>query len=279
MIVLVTGYTGQLGKDVVNELLNRGHGVIAPDRKTMDLSSEDSIKSYLEPIKFDAVIHCAAWTNVDGAEDNVEMVYNVNSKSTQTISNVCKTKNAKMIYISTDYVFNGTGNIPWKPDDEVEPINVYGGSKYSGECWVRLLEKHYIVRVSWLFGGKKNFVNTMLLLKDKNEINVVNDQVGLPTYTKDLSRLLVDMVETDKYGTYNVSNEGDYISWYDFTKEIYSQMDIKTKVNPVSSADYPTKAKRPLNSRFDRSKLTENGFKLLPDWKDALKRFLDDKRA
>lgn len=279
MNVLVTGGSGQLGKAVIEELNNRGHVVYAPDSETLDITNYLIVFDYIAKLKPDAIIHCAAYTQVDNAEVDQIKTFKINSSGTHNLVEACELiDEPKFLYVSSDYVFNGEGNIPWKPDDSTGPLCVYGQSKLDGEEFVKdTLQKYFIVRISWLFGDGKNFVNTMLSLKDKESINVVNDQIGRPTYTKDLSRLLVDMIETDKYGTYNVSNEGDYISWCDFTKEIFNQKDIKTKVNPVSSADYPTKAERPKNSRFDTSKLTLNGFKLLPEWKDALKRFLNDK--
>lgn len=274
MIVLVTGGSGQLGKAVVEELNNRNHTVLAPSSMELDIVDKNSVQKYFANNKFDAIIHCAAYTKVDDAEitENWVRVFDVNSVGTKNLAN---NTNAKFVYISTDYVFKGDGDKPWKPNDVTIPLNNYGRSKLGGEYSLENYPRKYIVRISWLFGDGKNFVNTMLSLKDKESINVVNDQIGRPTYTKDLSRLLVDMVESDKYGTYNVSNEGQYISWYDFAKEIFNQKSITTKVNPVSSSDYPTKAERPKNSRLDTSKLTENGFKLLPDWKDALGRYLN----
>lgn len=274
MIVLVTGGSGQLGKAVIEELNNRNHTVLAPSSTELDIVDKNSVQKYFANNKFDAIIHCAAYTKVDDAElaENYVRVFDVNGVGTK---NLVDNTNAKFVYISTDYVFKGDGDEPWKPNDITIPLNNYGRSKLSGEYSLENYPRKYIVRISWLFGDGKNFVNTMLSLKDKESINVVNDQIGRPTYTKDLSRLLVDMVESDKYGTYNVSNEGQYISWYDFAKEIFNQKRITTKVNPVSSSDYPTKAERPKNSRLDTSKLTENGFKLLPDWKDALGRYLN----
>lgn len=274
MIVLVTGGSCQLGKAVIEELNNRNHTVLAPSSTELDIVDKNSVQKYFANNKFDAIIHCAAYTKVDDAElaENYVRVFDVNGVGTK---NLVDNTNAKFVYISTDYVFKGNGDEPWKPNDVTIPLNNYGRSKLSGEYALENYPRKYIVRISWLFGDGKNFVNTMLSLKDKESINVVNDQIGRPTYTKDLSRLLVDMVESDKYGTYNVSNEGQYISWYDFAKEIFNQKRITTKVNPVSSSDYPTKAERPKNSRLDTSKLTENGFKLLPDWKDALGRYLN----
>ena len=257
MIVLVIGGSGQLGKAVIEELNNRNHTVLAPSSTELDIVDKNSVQKYFANNKFDAIIHCAAYTKVDDAElaENYVRVFDVNGVGTK---NLVDNTNAKFVYISTDYVFKGDGDEPWKPNDITIPLNNYGRSKLSGEYSLENYPRKYIVRISWLFGDGKNFVNTMLSLKDKESINVVNDQIGRPTYTKDLSRLLVDMVESDKYGTYNVSNEGQYISWYDFAKEIFNQKRITTKVNPVSSSDYPTKAERPKNSRLDTSKLTEN---------------------
>ncbi|MBO7599864.1 MAG: dTDP-4-dehydrorhamnose reductase, partial [Lachnospiraceae bacterium] len=224
----------------------------------------------------DAVIHCAAYTAVDAAEDNVEICRKVNRNGTQNIANVCKELDCKMIYISTDYVFDGQGTRPWEPDDKQTPLNVYGQTKYEGELAVsNTLDKYFIVRIAWVFGvNGKNFIKTMLnLSKTRTEVNVVNDQFGSPTYTYDLARLLVDMVLTDRYGFYHATNEG-IISWYEFAVAIFKAAGIDMKVNPVSSAEYPAKAKRPSNSRMSKEKLSENGFKRLPSWQDALERYI-----
>ena len=283
MRVLTTGVKGQLGFDVVNELNKRGHEAIGVDIDELDITKEQDVHKMLDEVKPEGVIHCAAWTAVDDAEDNRNKVMAVNAKGTEYIAKACKELDIPMIYISTDYVFNGEGATPWKPDDKREPLNVYGESKYRGELAVEeLLDKYYIVRIAWVFGQNgKNFVDTMLNLgKKHNELTVVDDQIGTPTYTYDLARLLVDMIETDKYGTYHVTNEGGFISWYDFTVEImkqagkYNEIYKKVKVLPVGSDSYPAKAKRPSNSRMDKSKLVENGFEPLPDWKDALGRYL-----
>ena len=283
MKIFVTGVKGQLGFDVVNELNKRGHEPIGVDIDELDITKERDVRTMLEVVKPDGVIHCAAWTAVDDAEDNREKVMVVNAKGTEHIAKGCKDLDIPMIYISTDYVFNGEGTTPWKPDDKREPLNVYGESKCQGELAVEeLLDKYYIVRIAWVFGQNgKNFVDTMLNLgKTQDKLTVVDDQIGTPTYTYDLARLLVDMVETDRYGTYHATNEGGYISWYDFTVEImkqasgYNETYKKVEVSPVGSDAYPAKAKRPSNSRMDKSKLVENGFKPLPDWKDALKRYL-----
>ncbi len=286
MKVLVTGVKGQLGFDVVNELNKRGHEPIGVDIDELDITKEKDVHTMLEVVRPDGVIHCAAWTAVDDAEDNREKVMAVNAKGTEYIAKACKDLDIPMIYISTDYVFNGQGSEPWKPEDKREPLNVYGESKYQGELAVEeLLDKYYIVRIAWVFGQNgKNFVDTMLNLgKTHSELTVVDDQVGTPTYTYDLARMLVDMIETNKYGTYHVTNEGGFISWYDFTVEIMKQASKiddaykNVKVLPVGSDAYPAKAKRPSNSRMDKSKLVENGFELLPNWKDALGKYIQIK--
>ncbi len=286
MKIFVTGVKGQLGFDVVNELNKRGHESIGVDIDELDVTKEKDVHTMLEVVKPDGVIHCAAWTAVDDAEDNREKVMAVNAKGTEYIAKACKDLDIPMIYISTDYVFNGQGIEPWNPDDKREPLNVYGESKYRGELAVEeLLDKYYIVRIAWVFGQNgKNFVDTMLNLgKTRDKLTVVDDQVGSPTYTYDLARLLVDMIETNKYGTYHVTNEGGFISWYDFAVEIMKQAskidDVykNVKVLPVGSDAYPAKAKRPSNSRMDKSKLVENGFEYLPDWKDALEHYLKRK--
>lgn len=285
MKVFVTGVKGQLGFDVVNELNKRGHEPIGVDIDELDITNEQDVSTMIDVVHPDGVIHCAAWTAVDDAEDNYDKVMEVNAKGTEYIAKACKEIDIPMIYISTDYVFNGEGTTPWKPDDKREPLNVYGESKYRGELAVEeLLDKYYIVRIAWVFGQNgHNFVDTMLNLgKTHDKLTVVNDQIGTPTYTYDLARLLVDMIETDKYGTYHTTNEGGYISWYDFTVEImkkaseYDETYKTVEVLPVGSAAYPAKAKRPSNSRMDKSKLVENGFKPLPDWKDALRRYLEN---
>ena len=285
MKVFVTGVKGQLGFDVVNELNKRGHEPIGVDIDELDITNEQDVSTMIDVVQPDGVIHCAAWTAVDDAEDNRDKVMEVNAKGTEYIAKACKELNIPMIYISTDYVFNGEGSDAWKPDNKREPLNVYGESKYRGELAVEeLLDKYYIVRIAWVFGQHgHNFVDTMLNLgKTNDKLTVVNDQIGTPTYTYDLARLLVDMIEADKYGTYHATNEGGYISWYDFTVEImkqageYDESYKNIEVSPVGSDAYPTKAKRPSNSRMDKSKLVENGFKPLPDWKDALRRYLLD---
>ena len=292
MKVFVTGVGGQLGYDVMKELEKRGHIAVGSDVQEssaffknyikLDFTDKNTVFSVLEQIKPDAVIHCGAWTAVDDAEDeqNREKVKKINETGTENIAQACKKIDCKMVYISTDYVFDGQGDKPWQPDcKDYSPLNVYGQTKLDGEKAVtRNLDKYFIVRIAWVFGQNgKNFIKTMLNLADKGykELNVVNDQIGTPTYTYDLSRLLVDMVETEKYGYYHATNEGGYISWADFAEEIFSQAGKNVKVNRVTTQQYGlSKAKRPFNSRLDKSKLVENGFKPLPDWKDALKRFL-----
>lgn len=283
MKVLVTGVKGQLGYDVVNELTKRGHTAIGVDIDEMDITDKHSVQIVIEKTKPDAVIHCAAWTAVDLAEDEdkIAMVRAVNTDGTRNIAEICKKLNCKMMYISTDYVFNGQGTEPWEPDcKDYEPLNVYGQTKLGGELAVaNLLEKYFIVRIAWVFGvNGNNFIKTMLNVGKKyDELTVVNDQIGTPTYTYDLARLLVDMIETKKYGYYHATNEGGYISWYDFACEIFKQAGYNTKVKPVTTEEYGlSKAKRPFNSRLDKSKLIENGFKPLPTWQDALSRYLKE---
>ncbi len=299
MKVFVTGVAGQLGHDVMNELAARGlEGVgtdLAPSYSGIDdgsavtgmpyvslnITDEDAVDRVISEVKPDVIIHCAAWTAVDAAEDeeNRPKVMAINVDGTRNIARAARKADAKMVYISTDYVFDGQGTEPWKPDcRDYAPLNVYGKSKLGGELAVsETLEKYFIVRIAWVFGlNGKNFIRTMLNVgKTHPEVRVVNDQIGTPTYTLDLARLLVDMIETEKYGYYHATNEGGYISWYDFTKEIYRQAGMNTKVTPVTTAEYGlSKAARPFNSRLDKSKLAENGFRPLPDWKDALHRFL-----
>ena len=288
MKALVTGVKGQLGHDVMNELAKRGYEGVGVDVEEMDITDAAAVDSVIREAKVDSVVHCAAWTAVDAAEDNEEMCRKVNAEGTENIAKVCKALDIPMIYISTDYVFEGEGTRPWEPDDKVtQPLNIYGQTKYEGEQAVeRLLDKYYIVRIAWVFGvNGKNFIKTMLNLGETHDtLTVVDDQVGTPTYTYDLARLLVDMIETEKYGYYHATNEGGYISWYDFTKEIFRQAIeqghteyAKVEVKPVTTAEYgASKAKRPFNSRLDKSKLVENGFKPLPTWQDALGRYLKE---
>lgn len=276
MKVLVTGVRGQLGYDVVNELKKRNHEAVGVDINEMDITDSDSVERVITKEKPDAVIHCAAYTAVDAAEENKELCMRVNAEGTENIAKACKKIDAKMIYISTDYVFDGEGERPWEPEDERAPLNVYGLSKYEGELAVeKYLEKYFIVRIAWVFGvNGNNFIKTMLKLgKTKDEISVVNDQIGSPTYTYDLARLLVDMAESNKYGKYHATNEG-LCTWYEFACEIFKQANIEVKVKPVTSDMFPSKAKRPHNSRMEKIKLDENGFTRLPDWKDALSRYL-----
>lgn len=299
MKFFVTGVNGQLGHDVMNELLKRGHSgtgsdlapvysgiddgtaVTAAPYVSLDITDKDAVNRVLTEIRPDAVVHCAAWTAVDAAEDNEALVRRVNADGTRYIAEACKAIDSKMLYLSTDYVFDGEGTTPWDPDCKTyKPLNVYGQTKLEGELAVSsVLDKYFIVRIAWVFGlNGKNFIKTMINVgKTHSEVRVVSDQVGTPTYTYDLSRLLVDMCESDKYGYYHATNEGGYISWYDFCVEIYRQYGLDTKVIPVTTAEYGlSKAKRPFNSRLDKSKLPLNGFTPLPDWKDALKRYLSE---
>lgn len=301
MKVLVTGVAGQLGHDVMNELHKRGYeGVgsdIAPkysgaddgtavtkmDYVQMDITNSEEVTETIKKVNPDVVVHCAAWTAVDLAEEkeNKEKVMAINVGGTENIARVCKELDCKMVYISTDYVFDGYGTRPWEEDcKDYAPLNVYGESKLMGEKVVSLnLEKYFIVRIAWVFGvNGNNFIKTMLNVGKKfDTLKVVNDQIGTPTYTYDLSRLLVDMIETDKYGYYHATNEGGYISWYDFACEIFKQAGYKTKVNPVTTEEYGvSKARRPFNSRLNKTKLVDNGFTPLPDWKDALNRYLKE---
>ena len=276
MNVLVTGVKGQLGHDVVNELEKRGHAAVGVDIQEMDITDSQAVRDVITRTAPDAVVHCAAYTAVDAAEDNVELCRRVNALGTENVAAVCRDLNCKLMYISTDYVFNGQGTRPWEPDDEREPLNVYGQTKYEGELAVETLEKYFIVRIAWVFGvNGKNFIKTMLNLgKTHDSLTVVNNQIGSPTYTYDLARLLVDMIETDKYGRYHATNQG-LCTWYEFACEIFRQAGLDVKVSPVTSDQYPAKAKRPMNSRMDKSKLTENGFQPLPTWQDALGRYLE----
>ena len=293
MKAFVTGVGGQLGFDVMNELKKRGYEAVGSDildgveqdieYKKLDITDSAAVAETISEVNPDVVIHCAAWTAVDAAEDeeNIPKVRAINVDGTQNIANVCKALDCKMIYISTDYVFNGQGTEPWQPDcKDYAPLNVYGQSKLDGELAVaNTLEKYFIVRIAWVFGvNGKNFIKTMLNVGKKYpEVRVVSDQIGTPTYTFDLARLLVDMAETDKYGYYHATNEGGYISWYDFTCEIFRQAGYDTKVTPVMTAEYGlSKAARPFNSRLDKSKLVENGFEPLPTWQDALARYIKE---
>ena len=301
MNVFVTGVGGQLGHDVMNELAKRGYAGVGSDIASeysgvqdrtavcsmpyvaMDITDKAQVEKVITEANPDVVIHCAAWTAVDLAEDEDKksLVRAINAAGTQNIADVCKSKDCKMVYISTDYVFDGQGDEPWKPDcKSYAPLNVYGQTKLEGELAVaNTLDKYFIVRIAWVFGKNgKNFIKTMLNIGKKfDTLRVVNDQIGTPTYTLDLSRLLVDMIETDKYGYYHATNEGGYISWYDFAVEIFKQAGYDTNVVPVTTAEYgASKAARPFNSRLDKSKLVENGFVPLPAWQDALVRYLKE---
>ena len=299
MKVFVTGVCGQLGHDVMNELAKRGHegigsdiagqyagaadgsAVVSMPYVQLDITDKEAVQQTIAAVHPDAVVHCAAWTAVDLAEneDKIDKVRAINAAGTKYIAAACKAAGCKMMYISTDYVFNGQGTEPWQPDcKEYQPLNVYGQTKLEGELAVAgLLEKYFIIRIAWVFGlNGKNFIRTMLNVGQTHDtVRVVNDQIGTPTYTLDLARLLVDMIETEKYGYYHATNEGGYISWYDFTCEIFRQAGYTTKVVPVTTAEYGlSKAARPFNSRLDKSKLVKQGFTPLPDWRDAVARFL-----
>lgn len=301
MRVFVTGVGGQLGHDVMNELHKRGHEGIGSDiapqysgaqdgsavtvmpYMPLDITDAAAVSRVLREVKPDAVVHCAAWTAVDAAEDmeNQSRVHAINAEGTANIAEVCKELDCKMVYISTDYVFNGQGERPWQPDcKDYAPLNFYGQTKLEGELAVSSrLEKYFIVRIAWVFGlNGKNFIKTMLKLGETHDtLRVVNDQIGTPTYTLDLSRLLVDMIETDKYGYYHATNEGGYISWYDFACAIFKTAGMNVTVQPVTTAEYgESTAKRPFNSRLDKSKLPDNGFQPLPDWQDALERYMEN---
>ena len=279
MRVLVTGARGQLGSDVMIELKNRGHEAVGVDVKEMDITDESAVDSVFEEIHPEAVIHCAAWTAVDAAEDHEDSCRKINAGGTSHVARAAARHHAKLLYLSTDYVFDGQGDRPWKPEDPVsKPLNVYGQTKYEGEQAVRAAgDRYFIVRIAWVFGEHgKNFVRTMVDLgKTHDQLTVVDDQFGTPTYTPDLARLLVDMIETEKYGIYHATNEGGYISWYDFAVEIFRQTGQSVQVKPVSSLEYGAKAVRPFNSRLDKTKLKEKGFRPLPEWKDALGRYLE----
>lgn len=299
MRLFVTGVCGQLGHDVVNNAIARGYEAVGSDIQPiysgvadgsavtsapylqLDITDREAVLSAIEEIRPDVIIHCAAWTAVDAAEDeeNKAKVHAINVDGTQNIADAAKAVDAKMLYLSTDYVFDGKGDRPWEPDDKCySPLNVYGQSKLDGELAVSgTLDKFFIVRIAWVFGlNGKNFIKTMINVgKTHDTVRVVNDQIGTPTYTLDLSRLIVDMVETEKYGYYHATNEGGYISWYDFCVEFYKQYGLTTKVIPVTTEEYGlSKAARPFNSRLNKSKLIESGFKPLPDWKDAVSRYL-----
>lgn len=293
MKVFVTGVGGQLGYDVIKELAGRGYECVGSDiidncnsqypYAQLDITNKTAVETVITKIMPEVIIHCAAWTAVDAAEEegNKPIVYAVNVTGTRNIAEICKKLSCKMIYISTDYVFNGQGTEPWKADcKNFAPLNYYGQTKLEGEYAVsQILEKYFIVRIAWVFGKNgNNFIKTMINVGNKfDTVRVVNDQIGTPTYTYDLARLLVDMAETEKYGYYNATNEGGYISWYDYCCEVYRKFGIKTKVLPVTTEEYGlSKAVRPYNSRLDKSKLIEAGFKTLPTWQDAINRYLRD---
>ncbi len=279
MKILVTGVKGQLGFDVVNECTKRGIETVGVDVEEMDITDAAAVERVISGANVDAVIHCAAYTAVDAAEDNEEICRRVNGYGTENIAKVCGRLNLKMMYISTDYVFDGQGERPWEPDDERHPLNVYGQTKYEGELAVeKYVEKFFTVRIAWVFGvNGKNFIKTMLRLgQERGTVSVVDDQIGSPTYTYDLAVLLVDMIQTDKYGRYHATNEG-LCSWYEFACEIFKQAGMdQVKVTPVDSSSFPAKAKRPSNSRMSKDKLEENGFHRLPSWQDALGRYLKE---
>lgn len=301
MKIFVTGVSGQLGHDVMNELNKRGHEGVGSDIKPeysgmqdgsavtqmpyvcLDITGKVSVMETIEKIRPDVIVHCAAWTAVDAAEDedNKPQVYKINVEGTQNVADAAKEVDAKMLYLSTDYVFDGQGKKPWQPDDKTfAPLNYYGQTKLAGELAVaNTLEKYYIVRIAWVFGlNGNNFIKTMINVgRTHDEVKVVNDQIGTPTYCYDLARLLVDMAEKEKYGYYHATNEGDYISWYDYTCEIYKQAGIDARVVPVTTEEYGLSvAARPLNSRLDRSKLVREGFEPLPQWQDAVNRYLKE---
>lgn len=284
MKVLVTGASGQLGSDVMEQLIARGHTAVGADIDEMDISDRESVDQFITAVQPDAVIHCAAWTDVDLAEEFPEPCRRANATGTANVASVCAKLDCKLLYLSTDYVFGGGGEQPWKPDCcDFAPCNVYAQTKLEGEQAIRAagVEKFFIVRIVWAFGENgKNFVKHMLdAARTAHTIRVVSDQVGTPTYTVDLARLLIDMIETDKYGYYHATNEGPYVSWYEYACEIYRQAGVDVQLVPVTTAEFGGKAPRPRNSRVDRSKLTECGFTPLPDWRDAVARFLQKSKA
>lgn len=277
MKVLVTGVKGQLGYDIVQECAKRNIEAIGVDIDEMDITNASQVEEVIKASNVDAVIHCAAWTAVDKAEDEIDLCRKVNKDGTENIAKVCEELDISMMYFSTDYVFNGKGETPWNEYDEREPLNVYGLTKYEGELAVEKLKKHFIVRIAWVFGvNGNNFIKTMLLLgKERGEVSVVADQIGSPTYTYDLAKLCVDMILTDRYGKYHATNEG-LCSWYEFACEIFKQAGMDVKVNPVDSSAFLVKAVRPKNSRMSRDELDKNGFNRLPTWQDALRRYLEE---
>ena len=277
MKILVTGYNGQLGYDVVKEATSRGIEAVGVDIQEMDITNAKQVKEVITTGNYDAVIHCAAWTAVDKAEEMVDACRKVNKDGTRNIALVCEELDIPMMYFSTDYVFDGQGTTPWNEYDERNPLNVYGQTKYEGELEVERLKKHFIVRIAWVFGiNGNNFIKTMLRLgKERGKVSVVNDQIGSPTYTYDLSKLVVDMIQTDKYGIYHATNE-NLCSWYEFACEIFKQANLDVEVTPVDSSAFPVKATRPKNSRMNKTQLDKNGFNRLPSWQDALNRYLKE---
>lgn len=280
MKVLVTGVKGQLGYDIVKECEKRNIDAVGVDIEEMDITNPTQVEEVIKKAQVDAVIHCAAWTAVDKAEEQVDLCRKVNKDGPANIAKVCEELDIPMMYFSTDYVFNGLGEEPWMEYEEREPLNVYGQTKYEGELEVERLKKYFTIRISWVFGlNGNNFIKTMLRLgKERGEVSVVNDQVGSPTYTYDLAKLCVDMIQTDKYGTYHATNQG-YCSWYEFACEIFKQAGMNVKVNPVDSSAFPAKAVRPKNSRMNQTELDRNGFDRLPTWQDALERYLKEIQA
>lgn len=279
MKVLVTGVKGQLGYDVVRELQKRGHEAVGVDIDEMDITDAVAVERVMTEVQPDAVIHCSAYTAVDRAEEDIEICRRVNVDGTENIAKICKKLGCKMLYLSTDYIFSGDGERPWEPDDEASPLNAYGQSKYDGELVLKkYVEKYFIVRISWVFGiNGNNFIKTMLRLgRENGAVKVVDDQIGSPTYTYDLARLLVDMIQSDRYGAYHATNEG-ICSWYEFAKEIFRAAGMdNVSVTPVKSGEFPVKAKRPKNSRMSKEKLVTNGFSLLPAWQDAVARYIKE---
>lgn len=277
MKVLVTGINGQLGHDVMGELKKRGHEAVGVDIEEMDITDAECVKRVMTQTAPEAVIHCSAYTAVDRAEEEVELCRQVNAEGTKNVAEVCAGLDCKLLYLSTDYIFSGEGERPWEPGDEPDPLNIYGLTKFEGEQEIKSrMDKYFIVRISWVFGvNGNNFIKTMLRLgRENGAVRVVDDQIGSPTYTYDLAVLLVDMIETEKYGEYHASNEGT-CSWYEFAKEIFVAAGMnEVEVTPVSSEEFPAKAKRPKNSRMSKEKLVKNGFNKLPSWQDAVKRYV-----
>lgn len=283
MKILVTGYKGQLGYDVVNEAQKRGIEAVGVDINEMDITNPQQVRDVITEGNYDAVVHCAAWTAVDKAEEPelFEKVRAVNAMGPKYISDICRELDIPVMYFSTDYVFDGEGDTPWNEYDEFEPLNVYGVTKGEGEKYIVENPKHFIIRIAWVFGKNgNNFIKTMLRLgKERGAVSVVNDQIGLPTYTYDLAKLVVDMIQTEEYGTYHATNSGEYISWYDFAKEIFRQAGMDVEVTPVDSSQFPAKARRPHNSRMNQTELDKHGFDRLPSWQDALSRYLEDRKS